>query len=127
MYYSRSSKNRIIGVVVAVLLVIFIAVPLCSSYFSTKTYTVTVTDKDVKNYSNNSKYLVFTKLENGETKTFSIEDSIFNWRWNSSDVYADRQNIWNWGNRLAYPVPQRVRKHYDSFYNRIVQWESLVS
>lgn len=89
MYYSRSSKNRIIGVVVAVLLVIFIAVPLCSSYFSTKTYTVTVTDKDVKNYSNNSKYLVFTKLENGETKTFSIEDSIFNWRWNSSDVYAD--------------------------------------
>ena len=90
MYYSRrSSKKWIIGVVVAVLLVIFIAVPLCSSYYSTKTYTVTVTDKDVKNSSSNSKYLVFTKLENGETKVFSVEDSFFKWRWNSSDVYAD--------------------------------------
>ena len=90
MYYSRrSSKKWIIGVVVAVLLVIFIAVPICSSYYSTKTYTITVTDKDIKNYSKSSKYLVFTKLENGETKTFSIEDSLFKWRWNSSDVYAE--------------------------------------
>ncbi len=88
-YSKRSSTKRIIGVVVAVLLVIFVAMPLCSSYFSTKTYTVTVTDKDVKNSSYDSKYLVFTKLENGETKVFSVEDSLFKWRWNSSDVYAD--------------------------------------
>ncbi len=91
MYYSRrSSKKWIIGVV-AIILAILIAIPLCSSYYSTKTYTVTVTDKDVKNYSDSSKYLVFTKLENGETKTFCIEDSLFKLRYNSSDVYADIQ------------------------------------
>ncbi len=88
-YSRRSSKKWIIGVVIVALLAIIIAVPLCSSYYSTKTYTVTVTDKDVKNYNNSSKFLVFTKLENGETKTFNIQDSFFKWRWNSSDVYAD--------------------------------------
>lgn len=89
MYYNRrSSKKWIIGVV-AIILAIVIIVPLWSSYYSTKTYIVTVTDKDIKNYNNDSKYLVFTKLENGETKVFSIEDSLFKWRFDSSDVYAD--------------------------------------
>ena len=89
MYYRRSSKKWIIRVVIVILLAIFIAALFGHSYYSTKTYTVTVTDKDIKNYSDSSKYLVFTKLENGETKTFSIEDDLFRWRWNSSDVYAD--------------------------------------
>ncbi len=89
MYYRRSSKKWIIGVVIVILLAIFIAIPFYSSYYSTKTYTVTVTDKDIKNYSDSSKYLVFTKLENGETRTFTIVDSLVKWRWNSSDVYAD--------------------------------------
>lgn len=84
MYYSRrSSEKWITG------LVIFIVALLCLCYYSTKTYTVTVTGKDVKNDDNSSKYLVFTKLENGETKVFSIENSYFKLRWNSSEVYAD--------------------------------------
>lgn len=85
----RGKNIKVTVVVVTALLLFFIGIPLCSSYFATKTYTVTVTDKDVKNSSSNSKYLVFTKLENGETKVFSVEDSLFKWRWNSSDVYAD--------------------------------------
>lgn len=89
MYYNRRSSKRGIIIVVAIILAILIAIPLCSSYYSTKTYTVTVTDKDIKNYSSSSKYLVFTKLENGETKTFCIEDTFFNFRWDSSDAYAD--------------------------------------
>lgn len=85
----RGKNIKVTVVVVTALLLFFIGIPLCYSYFATKTYTVTVTDKDVKNSSSNSKYLVFTKLENGETKVFSVEDSLFKWRWNSSDVYAD--------------------------------------
>ena len=89
MYYSsRKTKKRITGIIIIVMAII-IAVPLCLSYYSTKTYTVTVTDKDIKNYNKSSKYLVFTELENGETKTFCIEDSLVKWRWNSSDSYAD--------------------------------------
>lgn len=59
------------------------------NYFATKEYTVTVTDKNIKNYNESSKFLVFTKLENGETKVFTIEDSWFKSRWNSADYYAD--------------------------------------
>ncbi len=89
MYYSkRLSKKRTIGAI-AIILAILIAIPLCSNYYSTKTYTVRVTDKDVKNSGNSSKYLVFTKLTNGKTKTFCIQDDLFKLRWDSSDVYAD--------------------------------------
>ena len=90
MYYSsRRSSSRVIGLIVVIVVVaIIVAIPLCSSYFTTKTYTVTVTDKEVKNYSDSSTYLVFTKLDNGETKVFEIEDSLFKLRFDSSDVYA---------------------------------------
>lgn len=53
-----------------------------------QTYVTTVTDKDVKNYNNSSKYLVFTKTDEGETRVFSVEDSLLRFRWNSSDVYG---------------------------------------
>lgn len=80
-----------IGAFVIIILIIIIAVivSLGSCYFATKTYTATVTDKDIKNYNRSSKYLVFTKLEDGETRTFSIEDSLFKGRWDSSDAYAE--------------------------------------
>lgn len=54
-----------------------------------QTYVATVTDKDIKNYDKTSKYLIFTKTDDGETRVFSVEDSILRWRFNSSDVYAE--------------------------------------
>lgn len=57
--------------------------------YNEQTYVATVTDKDVKNYNNSSKYLVFTKTEDGETRVFSVEDSLLRFRWNSSDVYGE--------------------------------------
>ncbi|MBR6504486.1 MAG: DUF1523 family protein [Clostridia bacterium] len=86
-YYKRSSGiiGVVIGIIVLAIIVSIIAVP---SYFSEKTYTVTVTDKTVKNYSSSSTYLVFTELENGETRVFMVEDSFFKFRFNSSDAYA---------------------------------------
>ena len=81
-------NGRKIGIIGIVLVVIFITVPICFSYYSVKTYTVTVTDKNVKNSEDSSKYLVFTKTDNG-TRVFSIEDSVLKWRFNSSDVYAE--------------------------------------
>lgn len=54
-----------------------------------QTYVATVTDKGIKNYDKTSKYLIFTKTDDGETRVFSVEDSILRWRFNSSDVYAE--------------------------------------
>ena len=92
MYYGRRSSNWkvktliCIGIVIAILIV---AVPCFISYYSEKTYTATVTDKDIKNYDSSSKFLVFTKTENGETRVFSVEDTLIKGRWNSADDYAE--------------------------------------
>ncbi len=86
-YYGRKKRRRLLllGIVIAII----IAIPFVQNYYSEKTYTATVTDKDVKNYDSSSKFLVFTKLENGETRVFSVEDTLVKGRWNSADDYAD--------------------------------------
>ena len=57
-----------VGVVIIALVIIIGIVITCTNYYSTKTYTATVTD--------------------GTTRVFSVEDTLIKWRWNSSDVYA---------------------------------------
>lgn len=53
-----------------------------------RTVVATVTDKGIKNYDNDSKYLIFTKNESGDIETYEITDSLVAGRFNSSDVYA---------------------------------------
>ena len=90
-YYGR--KNSSFGVkaliCVGIVIAILIAIPCCISYYSEKTYTATVTDKDIKNYDSSSKFLVFTKTEDGETRVFSMEDTLIKGRWNTADDYAE--------------------------------------
>lgn len=90
-YYGR--RNRDLGLQVligiGIVLVILIAIPCCKSYYSEKNYTATVTDKDIKNYDSSSKFLVFTKTEDGATKVFSMEDTLIKGRWNTADDYAE--------------------------------------
>lgn len=50
--------------------------------------TATVTDKEVKNKSDDSKYLVYAKDENGDIQVFEITDALFAWQFDSSDIYA---------------------------------------
>lgn len=50
--------------------------------------TAIVTDKEVKNKKEDSKYLVYTKNENGEIQVFEITDALFAWQFDSSDIYA---------------------------------------
>ena len=90
-YYGRRNSSLglkvLIGIGIA--LIILIAIPCCKSYYSEKTYTATVTDKDIKNYDSSSKFLVFTKTEDGATKVFSMEDTLIKGRWNTADDYAE--------------------------------------
>ena len=87
MYYGRRSGCLVFLVIVALI----ISIPCCASYFSEKDYTITVTDKDIKNYSSSSKFLVFSKTESGETRVFSMEDTLIKGRWDTADDYAEIQ------------------------------------
>lgn len=90
-YYGRRYTSRsncpIWLVVIVVLFVIGIYRPL-NKASDMREVTVTVTDKAVKNSSDDSKYLIFTEDINGNIATFEITDSLIAKRFNSSDVYA---------------------------------------
>lgn len=90
-YYGRKNRGlkkkalTVIGIVIVSLIVIFWSM----NYYSEKTYTATVTDKDIKNYDSDSKFLIFTKTEDGVTRVFSMEDTWIKGRWNTADDYAE--------------------------------------
>lgn len=52
------------------------------------TYAVTVTEKVVKRYDKSDKYLIFTQTANGEEMVFENTDSVFEGKFNSSDIYG---------------------------------------
>ncbi len=86
----RKSKT-VFGMVV----IIFSLVALCISFSrpfnkvsNRREVTATVTDKEVKNKSNNSKYLIFTKNENEDIAVFEITDALFAGQFDSSDIYG---------------------------------------
>lgn len=52
-------------------------------------YIGTVTDKVVKRYEDEDKYLIFVKLQDGTNKVFENTDNMFLGKLNSSDVYGE--------------------------------------
>ena len=50
--------------------------------------TATVTDRNVKNSSKESKYLIYCEDIDGNTVVYEVTDSLLHGRFNSSDVYA---------------------------------------
>ena len=77
---------------IALVVIAVIAVPVIN-FSNDHTYTVTITDKervttqsDKDNIS--SKYLIYGEDENGKTYVFEDTDTLFRWKFNSSDVYG---------------------------------------
>ena len=91
------SNRSLLGCLTAIALVVIaviavIAVPVIN-FSNDHTYTVTITDKervttqsDKDNIS--SKYLIYGEDENGKTYVFEDTDTLFRWKFNSSDVYG---------------------------------------
>lgn len=109
--YSTSEKTPIaLFVIFVIILIIVCCYRPINKASDIRDVTVTVTDKTVKNSSDDSKYLVFTEDANGNIQVFEITDSLFYGRWNSSDVYAaikvgytykftvggSRSEFWSW-------------------------------
>ncbi len=92
----RSLKS--LGYLTAITLVIIafiiavIVVPVIN-FSNDHKYTVTITDKErVTTQSGkdniSSKYLIYSEDEDGKTYVFEDTDTLFRWKFNSSDVYS---------------------------------------
>lgn len=121
-YRSRSHSNAPLGfylIALIVLIIICVGRPI-NKVQNMRNVTVTVTDKAVKNKSDDGKYLVFGKYENGEVCTLEITDSLLMLRFDSSDVYAGIEV----GNTYVFKVGGSRNKLF-SWYPNIYEY-SLV-
>mgnify|MGYP000581718422 FL=1 len=88
------SNRSLLGCLTAIALVVIavITVPVIN-FTNDHTYTVTITDKErvttqVAEGQTDSKYLIYGEDKNGKTYVFEDTDTLFRWKFNSSDVYG---------------------------------------
>lgn len=88
------SNRSLLGCLTAIALVVIavITVPVIN-FSNDHKYTVTITDKErvttqVAEGQTNSKYLIYGEDKNGKTYVFEDTDTLFRWKFNSSDVYG---------------------------------------
>ena len=122
MSYRRNSSsvlNVIWFIIIAIVLVICLCEPL-NKVTNQRDVVVTVTDKDIKNDSRSSKYLVFVEDENGNPATYEITDSLFLGRFDSSDVYAAIEP----GEKYQFTV-RGSRNEFLSWYPNIYEYKLI--
>lgn len=90
----RSGKTLIeILVILSIALILLLLIGSCSmsaiAALDHDAYTATVDRVETKRDGDSDRYLVFTTLDSGEVRVFSVEDSIIHWRWDSSDMYGE--------------------------------------
>lgn len=88
------SNRSFLGCLTAIALVVIavIAIPVIS-FSNDHAYTLTITDKErvttqVAEGQTDSKYLIYGEDENGKTYVFEDTDTLFRWKFNSSDVFG---------------------------------------
>ena len=86
-------KKKSIGfggwmVITAVILVLAGFLMPAFIHLDRETYTVTVTEKTVKRYDGEDKFLVFAKTEDGKVMVFENTDTWLELKFNSSDIQA---------------------------------------
>lgn len=88
------SNRSFLGCLTAIALVVIavIAIPVIS-FSNDHAYTVTITDKErvttqVAEGQTDSKYLIYGEDENRKTYVFEDTDTLFRWKFNSSDVFG---------------------------------------
>lgn len=80
-------KAVCVGVAILVVIGIFVGI---AGNFNDTNYTVTITDKERINTSDESRYLVFAEIAStGETIVFENTDTFWRFKWNSSDIQGN--------------------------------------
>lgn len=82
----------VITLVIIAVIVAVVAVPVMN-FTNDHQYTITITDKErvatqVAEGQTDSKYLIYGEDENGKTYVFEDTDTLFRWKFNSSDVFG---------------------------------------
>lgn len=87
-------SKKSLGYLTAITLVIVavVVVPVMN-FTNDHQYTITITDKErvtIQSDKDNisSKYLIYGEDENGKTYVFEDTDTLFRWKFNSSDVFG---------------------------------------
>jgi len=83
-------------------------------------YTLTVTDKTVKNGNKSSKYLIYCEDESGEVMVLEDTDALLLGKVNSSDIYADIKI----GRKYKFHT-RGIRMHIFSWYPNIYSYEVI--
>lgn len=78
----------------------------------------TVTEKEIKNYNDKGKYLIFTKDD--DVEVYEITDSLFQGRWDSSDLYGKIEE----GKTYKFTVVG-IRNNFFSMYPNILEAEEV--
>lgn len=119
----RGCLTAIVGLVV-ICVIIIAGVGRCKSCTNNlgeeRTLTTTVTDKTVKRYNGEDKYLVYTKNTDGLVEVFEITDSLAFGRFNSSDAYGGIEV----GKTYSFTVVGE-RSEFYSIYPNIKEYNEL--
>ena len=120
------SNRSLLGCLTAIALVVIavITVPVIN-FSNDHTYTVTITDKErvttqVAEGQTDSKYLIYGEDENGKTYVFEDTDTLFRWKFNSSDVYGALKE----GDTYELTVIG-FRVHIFNWYENIIDFKAV--
>lgn len=87
----RNNCNTGLAAIIVITVLMFafaIGIDINKAYVR-RDITATVTDKGVKKYEDDDKYLVYCKDKSGKTQVFEITDSVLAMRFDSSNLYAE--------------------------------------
>lgn len=91
------SNRGLLGYLTEITAIALVVIPVIAfpviSFSNDHAYTVTITDKErvttqVAEGQTDSKYLIYGEDENGKTYVFEDTDTLFRWKFNSSDVFG---------------------------------------
>lgn len=82
----KVSKFKLItlGICIIMILNIIIFFP----HFFRSTYIVTIANKQIKTVDNKKTYLIYTQMEDGDTRVFKNTDSLLEFKFDSEDIYG---------------------------------------
>lgn len=91
------SNRGLLGYLTEITAIALVVIPVIAfpvmNFSNDHAYTVTITDKErvttqVAEGQTDSKYLIYGEDENGKTYVFEDTDTLFRWKFNSSDVFG---------------------------------------
>lgn len=82
----RISKFKLI--ILGICIIIMLNTILFFPHFFRSTYIVTIANKQIKTVDDKKIYLIYTQMENGDTRVFKNTNSLLEFKFDSEDIYG---------------------------------------